>query len=115
MDAIAELRKAAVVFELTVWNLLTTRRVIVTALLASVPLLIVAAIVAAGVRTYNIVLFQGLMVPLFLQVVLIFVTLVQAGSLVREEVEDETLPFLLTRPIPRPAIVLYKYMGYAVA
>lgn len=79
------------------------------------PVIVVLSLAAARVQTYNIDLFQALMVPLFLQVVLIFVTIVQAGSLIREEIEDDTLPYLLTRPISKPAIVLYKYAGYAVA
>lgn len=115
MGAVEELRKANVVFGLTVRYLLTTRRGIVTAVLGALPLLIVASLALARVETFDILLFQTLMVPLFLQVVLIFVTLVQAGSLIREEIEDNTLPFLLTRPISRPAIILYKYAGYAVA
>src|SRR5438874_1404724 len=55
------------------------------------------------------------MIPLFLQVVLIFVTLVNATSLIREEIDDNTLPFLLTRPISKPAIATYKYLGYLAA
>jgi len=110
-----ELRKAAVVASLTVRYLLTTRRAIVTALLAMIPLIVVLSLAAARVQSYGIVLFQILMVPLFLQVVLIFVTIVQAGSLIREEIDDDTLPYLLTRPISKPALVLYKYLGYVVA
>jgi ABC-2 type transport system permease protein len=104
-----------VMFGLTVRYLLTTRRGIVTAALAAVPLLLVGSLALARVETFDILLFQALMVPLFLQVVLIFVTLVHAGSLIREEIEDNTLPFLLTRPVSRPGIVLYKYVGYAAA
>src|SRR3989441_13376063 len=115
MKIVEELRRAAVVAGLTVRYLLTTRRAIVTALLATIPVIVVLSMAAARVQSFGIVLFQILMVPLFLQVVLIFVTIVQAGSLIREEIEDDTLPYLLTRPISKPAIVLYKYLGYAVA
>src|SRR5947199_164485 len=55
------------------------------------------------------------MIPVFLQVVLIFVTLVNATTLIREEIDDNTLPYLLTRPISKPAVVMYKYIGYLVA
>ncbi len=115
MKVVEELRKAAVVASLTVRYLLTTRRAIVTALLATTPVIVVLSLAAARVQSFDIALFQILMVPLFLQVVLIFVTIVQAGSLIREEIEDDTLPYLFTRPISKPAIVLYKYAGYAVA
>jgi len=115
MKIVEEFRRAAVVVTLTIRYLLTTRRAIVTALLAMIPVIVVLSLAAAQVQSFNIVLFQILMVPLFLQVVLIFVTIVQAGSLIREEIEDDTLPYLLTRPISKPAIVLYKYLGYVVA
>src|SRR5213594_3568374 len=108
-------RKAWVVTGLTVRYLLTTRRAIATGLLALVPVIITLSLAAARVETFGTVLFQNLMIPLFLQVVLIFVTLVNATALIREEIDDNTLPFLLTRPISKPALVAYKYIGYLVA
>ncbi len=105
-------RKGGVVTSLTMRYLLATRRGIATVLLAVVPLVLAISLAAARVPTFNILLFQTLMVPLFLQVVLIFVTLVNATSLVREEIEDNTLPYLLTRPISKPAIAASKYVGY---
>ncbi len=100
---------------LTVRYLLGTRRTIPTALLAAVPVILTISLAAARVATFDILLFQTLMVPLFLQVVLIFVTLVSATTLIREEIEDNTLPYLLTRPISKPALATYKYLGYLVA
>ena len=115
MDLSESFRKAWVVIGLTLRYLLMTRRAIATALLALVPLIIALSLAAARVATFDILLFQSLMIPLFLQVVLIFVTLVNATALVREEIDDNTLPFLLTRPISKPALVGYKYIGYLVA
>ena len=115
MDFAASLRKSWVVTDLTLRYLLGTRRVVATALLAAVPLLLTLSLAAARIATFDILLFQVLMVPLFFQVVLIFVTLVSATTLIRDEIEDNTLPYLLTRPISKPAIVSYKYLGYLVA
>src|SRR3989441_2967963 len=95
--------------------LLGSRRVIATALLAVVPIILTVSLAAARVERFNILLFQDVMIPVFLQVVLIFVTLVNATALIREEIDDNTLPFLLTRPISKPALVAYKYVGYLVA
>jgi len=114
MDVAGSLRKAWVVTGLTIRYLLGTRRVIAAALLAAVPLILTGSLAAAHVTFFDLNLFQILMIPLFLQVVLIFVTLVNATTLIREEIEDNTLPFLLTRPISKPAVVLYKYLGYLV-
>ena len=115
MDWTGSFRKAWVVTSLTLRYLLTTRRAIATGLLALVPVILTLSLAAARVVTFDIVLFQQLMIPLFLQVVLIFVTLVNATALIREEIDDNTLPFLLTRPISKPALVAYKYIGYLVA
>ena len=115
MKLAEELGKASAMFAMTVRYLLSTRRGIATAALAAVPLLLAGSLAAARVETFNILLFQVLMVPLFLQVVLIFVTLVSATALIREEIEDTTIHYLLTRPVSKPAIALYKYAGYFVA
>jgi ABC-2 type transport system permease protein len=109
------LRQAWVVTNLTLRYLLGTRRIIAMALLSALPLILALSLVAARVTNYNTILFQILMVPLFLQVVLIFVTLVNATTLIREEIDDNTLPYLLTRPISKPAIATYKYLGYLIA
>lgn len=108
------LKKGRVVATLTVRYLLSTRRVVAMGFLAAVPVVLAASLALARVASFDILLFQALMVPLFLQVVLVFVTLVNATALVREEIEDNTLPYLLTRPISKSAIVVSKYVGYLV-
>ncbi|MFQ5920164.1 MAG: hypothetical protein ACE5I4_09020, partial [Thermoplasmata archaeon] len=50
--------------------------------------------------------------PLLLQVVLIVIALVHASRLLREEVEDSTLPYLTTRRISKASLVAYKFVGY---
>ena len=100
---------------LTVRYLVSTRRGMTTLALSWLPLLVTGALAAARVTSFDILLFQQLMVYLFLQIVLVFVTLVSATALIREEIDDQTLPYLLTRPVPKPAIVLSKYVGYFVA
>src|SRR5437016_9653605 len=100
---------------LTLRYLLGTRRIIAMLLLSAIPFILALSLAAGRVSAFNIDLFQRLMIPLFLQVVLIFVTLVNATPLIREEIEDNTLPYLLTRPISKPALILYKYIGYLVA
>jgi len=100
---------------LTLQYLLSTRRGLATIALSWIPLLLMGSLALARVASFDILLFQTLMVPLFLQVVLIFVTLVDATALIREEIEDNTLPFLLTRPVSKPTVAVSKYAGYAIA
>ena len=115
MGVTESVRRLWVVTSLTLRYLLGTRRVIAMLLLSAFPFILALSLAAARVPAFNIVLFQVLLIPLFLQVVLIFVTLVNATTLIREEIEDNTLPYLLTRPISKPAVVIYKYLGYVVA
>ncbi len=109
------MRKGWVVTRLTVRYLVSTRRGMVTLVLSWTPLLLVLALALARVASFDILLYQALMVPLFVQIVLVFVTLVDATALVREEIDDNTLPYLLTRPLPKPTLALAKYAGYLVA
>lgn len=109
------MRKLWVVTGLTLRYLLGTRRVIAMVLLSAIPFILALSLAAARVAAFDILLFQVLMIPLFFSVVLIFVTLVNATALIREEIEDNTIPYLLTRPISRPAVVLSKYIGYLAA
>src|SRR5437879_5615953 len=88
-------RRLWVVTSLTLRYLLGTRRVIAMLLLSAIPFILALSLAAGRVSAFNIDLFQRLMIPLFLQVVLIFVTLVNAPTLIREEIEDNTLPYLL--------------------
>ena len=113
-DVVESARKAWVVMGLTVRYLLGTRRVIAMALLSALPVVLTLSLAAARVATFDILLFQVLMIPLFLQVVVIFVTLVNATAIIREEIEDNTLPYLLIRPISKAAVAVYKYLGYLV-
>ncbi len=100
---------------LTIRYLTSTRRGIVTLGLSWIPLLLTGVLAIARVPSFDILLFQQLMIPLFLQIVLVFVTLVSAMALIREEIDDNTLPFLLTRPVSKPAVAVAKYAGYVAA
>src|SRR5437879_7091558 len=112
MHLVESLRKAWVVTGLTLRYLMGTRRGIAIAVLAAVPLLLTVGLALARVDSFGIQLFQILLIPLFFQLVLIFVALVNASTLIRDEIEDNTLPYLLTRPISKPALIFYKYVAY---
>ncbi len=110
-----EIRKGWVVMALTIRYLVSTRRGIMTLALAWVPLLLTGALALSRVPSFDMLLYEGLMVPLFLRIVVIFVTLVSAMALVREEIDDNTLPFLLTRPVSKTTVIVSKYAGYLAA
>lgn len=115
MNIVESVRKAWMVFFITVRYLLSTRRVIATAGLSLIPLVVAGSLALARVASFDILLFQAFMVPLLLQIVLIFVTVVNANALIREEIEDQTLVYFLTRPISKPMISTFKYLGSLAA
>src|SRR4030067_1669114 len=57
-------------------------------------------------------LFSNLIMLFYLQMIILIVALFYGTSVCSEEVEGKTLPYLITRPVPRAAVVLGKYAAY---
>jgi ABC-type transport system involved in multi-copper enzyme maturation permease subunit len=57
-------------------------------------------------------LFTNLIMLFYLQTIVLILALFYGTSVCSEEVEGKTLPYLLTRPVPRSAVVLGKYAAY---
>lgn len=82
-------------------------------------LLLCVALLAAAVRFWApppparvggwTLAFLGLEVLLYLQTVVILVPLLQATSLIKDDEEEGTLVYLLTRPVPRGQMLLAKF------
>jgi len=60
-------------------------------------------------------LFSLLMVIVYLHPMLLLVTLFYGTHLINAEVEERTITYLLIRPVPRPLLVLGKYLTYLIA
>jgi len=59
-------------------------------------------------------LFTNIIMLFYLQLIILILALFYGTSVCSEEVEGKTLPYLLTRPIPKSAVVLGKYAAYTV-
>jgi len=59
--------------------------------------------------------FMGIMVMLYLQFIVLYVCFLYATALVTSEIEDKTMTYLISRPITRFEIMVYKYLGYVVS
>ncbi len=59
-------------------------------------------------------LFNNLIMLFYLQLIVLILALFYGTSVCSEEVEGKTLPYLITRPVPKAAIVLGKYGAYTV-
>jgi ABC-2 type transport system permease protein len=111
------------VFDISLGEMLWSRRTVFMGLVVGLPVLL-AAIVrllhelgAPGMRVNNAavtgpVIF-GLMIWVFFVRFSVPVLGVFYGtSLIADEVDDKTITYLFTRPIPRGAVVLGKYLAY---
>jgi len=57
--------------------------------------------------------FTEILMVFFLQFYIVILALFYGTSVTAEEVENRTLSYLITRPIPKPAVVLGKFAAYA--
>jgi len=58
------------------------------------------------------VVFQNFLMVFFLQFLIVLLALFYGSSLVVEELDNRTMPYLITRPVRRAAIILGKYLAY---
>lgn len=113
---------AARIFELTIGQMLWSRRTVFMALIVGVPL--VVAVVARTLSELEVLpgamrstvagptLF-GLMVWVFYVRFIVPVLAVFYGTaLIADEVEDRTITYLFTRPVRRGAVLAGKYLAY---
>jgi ABC-type transport system involved in multi-copper enzyme maturation permease subunit len=59
-------------------------------------------------------LFNNLIMLFYLQLIILILALFYGTSVCSEEIEGKTLPYLITRPLPKAAVVLGKYAAYTV-
>ena len=108
------MKRALVVFRLTVGQLLAGRRLLVVGLLSAVPL-VVPALFAAGSgqdpESFVLDLFRALVLPVLLPVVALTFSTTALGA----EVRDGTVVNLVLKPIPRPGILVAKYLAAVLA
>jgi ABC-2 type transport system permease protein len=111
------------VFDLSIGEMLWSRRTIFMALVVGAPVLI--SLVLRGLDVLGAPVFQvegtrmagpaifGLMIWVFyLRFTVPVLGVFYGTSLIADEVEDKTITYLFTRPIPRGAVLVGKYMAY---
>lgn len=86
------------------------------ALLGLIPvaLAVVVRIVLHGRSGDMAAVFTEILMVFFLQFYIVILSLFYGTSVTAEEIEGRTLSYLVTRPIPKPAVVLGKYAAYAL-
>jgi ABC-type multidrug transport system permease subunit len=114
---------AARVLDLSLGQMLWSRRTIFLAIVVGGPIVlaIVARIVQAsgiaplrvnGVRVGGAGIFGMMIWVLFLRFIVPVLGVFYGTALMADEVEDKTITYLFTRPIPRGAVLIGKYLAY---
>ena len=111
------------IFDLSLGEMLWSRRSVFLALVVGGPVLI--ALIARTVEFFNLpalrvngarvsgaVMFGLMIWALYLWVIVPVLGVFYGTSLMADEVEDRTLTYLFTRPIPRGAVLIGKYLAY---
>jgi ABC-2 type transport system permease protein len=119
------LRGAWRVFELSLGEMLWSRRTIFLAIVVGCPVLVAAVIRivdSAGIVPFRVngtrldytAIFGAMIWLLFLRFIVPVLGVFYGTSLIADEIEDKTITYLFTRPIRRSAVLVGKYIAYLV-
>ena len=111
------------VFDLSLGEMLWSRRTIFMALVVGGPVLLAIIVTVVemfgmsplrvnGQRVGGFGIFGVMIWMLFLRFIVPVLGVFYGTSLMADEVEDKTLTYLFTRPIPRGAVLVGKYLAY---
>jgi ABC-type transport system involved in multi-copper enzyme maturation permease subunit len=118
-------RGAARVFDLSLGEMLWSRRTIFMALVVGAPVIlavVIRVVESTGVTPLRINnvgvggagIFGMMIWILYLRFIVPVLGVFYGTSLVADEVDDKTITYLFTRPVPRGAVLLGKYLAYLV-
>jgi ABC-2 type transport system permease protein len=118
------LRSALRVFDLSLGQMLWSRRSVFLAVLVGGPVLLAIAIYVAGTlqplalpringaRVSGAALFGMMIWLLYIRFIVPVLGVFYGTSLIADEIDDKTITYLFVRPIPRSAILIGKYLSY---
>ena len=120
----AVLASALRIFDLSLGQMLWSRRSVFLTALVGGPVLLAAAIRLATMLEHlfvhagkhpqigGITLFGMMIWLLYLHVIVPVLGVFYGTALIADEVDDKTITYLFTRPIPRSAVLIGKYLSY---
>ena len=107
-------RTTLLVFSTHVGRIFTSRRGLICLVLAAVPAAVAAAIAHFSRRIDPVEIAVHLGGLLLLQIVVPVLALIAGSAVVAEEVEDRTVSYLFSRPMPRPALLFGRWLATLV-
>jgi len=119
------LTASARIFELSLGEMLWSKRTIFMALVVGGPVILaivvrvlqasgIPALRVNGVRVGGAAMFGMMIWVLFIRFIVPVLGVFYGTALVADEVEDKTITYLFTRPIQRGAVLVGKYLAYLV-
>ena len=119
------LTASARIFELSLGEMLWSKRTIFMALVVGGPVILaivvrvlqasgIPALRVNGVRVGGAAMFGMMIWVLFVRFIVPVLGVFYGTALVADEVEDKTITYLFTRPIQRGAVLVGKYLAYLV-
>jgi len=118
------IRASMRIFDLSLGQMLWSRRSVFLGLLVGGPVMLALGIrsiiawtpanlpMVNGVRMNGSAIFGLMIWLLYIRFIIPVLGVFYGTSLVADEVEDKTITYLFTRPIPRGAVLLGKYLAY---
>src|SRR5438094_3420264 len=120
------LRSAVRILDLSLGQMLWSRRSIFLALLVGGPVLlaVIVRVISIAVPTSSLrvngavvggpAIFGMMIWLLYIRFIVPVLGVFYGTSLIADEVDDKTVTYLFTRPIPRASVMLGKYLAYLV-
>jgi ABC-2 type transport system permease protein len=121
----AHVRAVRSIFELSFGQMLWSRRSVFLALITGGPVLLAAlirvhdvathgndALQVNGARMSGAALFGLMMWLLYIRFIVPVLGVFYGTALIADEIEDKTITYLFTRPIPRAAVLFGKYLAF---
>jgi ABC-2 type transport system permease protein len=111
------------IMDLSIGEMLWSRRTVFMMLLVSAPVLMALLIrllvglgapILENTRMTGGAIFGIMIWILYLRIVVPMLGVFYGTSLIADEVEDKTITYLFTRPIPKGAVLVGKYLAYLV-
>src|ERR1051326_3925739 len=111
------------VFDLSLGEMLWSRRSVFLGVLLGGPVVMAlglrivwtmrpGAMQVNGAPVAGTVIFGGMIWGLFINIIVPLLGVFYGTSLIADEVDDKTITYLFTRPIPRRAVLIGKYLAY---
>jgi len=98
--------------QLTFRQMLFSRKFVVLLIITCLPIALVVYALNQPDTTEPFVFLSDFTYILYIQIVLVLVTLINATSLIRDEISNRTIVFLVTRSISRGNVALSRYIAH---